>query len=113
MLSRQPAVRQSLARGPLGSVTAGGSAAGDVIAGGVAGDGRSAAAGILADGQAADESAAGGSVRNQRMFVEGLRGEKQNRGQLLARGTSGSEHDRVGDTVAGGPGKGAAIDKTA
>ena len=106
-------MRQSLARGTLGSVTAGGSAAGDLIAGGVAGDGRSAAAGILSDGQAAVESEAGGSARNQRMFVEGLRGERQNGGQLLARGTSGSEHDRAGDTVAGGPGKGAAIDKAA
>merc|ERR1711966_133844 len=77
------------------------------------GDGRSAAAGILADGQAADESAAGGSARNQRMFVEGLRGERQHGGQLLAQGTSGSEHDRAGDTVAGSPGKGAAIDKAA
>ena len=47
------------------------------------------------------------------MFVEGLRGERQNGGQLLARGTPGSEHDRSGDTVAGGPGKGAAIDKAA
>ena len=100
-------------QGTLGSVTAGGSAAGDVVAGRVAGDGRSAAVGILADGQAADESATGVSARNQRMFVEGLRGERQNRGQLLTQRTSGSEHDRAGDTVAGGPGKGAAIDKAA
>ena len=75
--SRQSAARQSLAPGTLGSVTAGGSAAGDVVAGGVTGDGRSEAGGVLADGQ----SAASGSARNQRMFGEGLRGERQNGGQ--------------------------------
>ena len=31
--------------------------------------------------------------------------------QSLARGTSDSEHDRAGDTVAGGSGKGASVDE--
>ena len=99
--------------GALGNITAGAIAAGDVVAARVAGDGRSAAGGILADDQATDESAAGGSARNQRMFVEGLRGERQNGGEWLARRTSGSKHDRAGDTVAGGPSKGAAVDEAA
>ena len=102
-----------MAWGTLGSVTAGGNAVGEVIAGGVAEDGRSAVGGILAYGQAADKSAAGSSVRNQRMFGKGLHGERQNGEQWLVRGKSTSEHDRAGDTVAGGPGKGAAVDGAA
>ena len=90
-------MRQPLARGTLGSVATDGSAAGDAVAGRVAGDRHIAVGGIMADGQAAEESAVGGSARNQIMFGEGLRGEWQNRGQWLARGTSVSEHDRAGD----------------
>ena len=55
--------------------------AGNVVAGGVAGYGRSAAGGILADGQAMEESTVGGSAR-------GKTGDNSWRGGHLASSTT-------------------------